>query len=66
VGTPFKDVVGNVPGPGAAYVFATGAPPSAPLAAPVASPAGLMAAVGALLALGLRLLRRGREGSATE
>jgi hypothetical protein len=47
--------------PGAAYVFGSGAPPRAPLAAPVASPSGLMAAVGALLALGLWRLRRGRE-----
>jgi uncharacterized protein (DUF2345 family) len=47
--------------PGAAYVFGSVAPPRAPLAAPVASPSGLMAAVGVLLTLGLRRLRRGRE-----
>jgi hypothetical protein len=60
VGAPFDDIGGNTD-QGSAYVFGSGAPPSAPLAAPVASPAGLMAAAGALLALGLRRLRRSGE-----
>jgi uncharacterized protein (DUF2345 family) len=60
VGAQFADISTNA-GQGAAYVFGSGAPPRAPLAAPLASPAGLMVVAGALLALGLRRLRRGGE-----
>jgi uncharacterized protein (DUF2345 family) len=60
VGARFADIGTNADR-GAAYVFGSGAPLVAPV--PVASPAGLMAAVGALLALGFWWLRRGGEAN---